>query len=118
MVFVAEAFASWLFVQVADEGRKRLTTWVLGSDQERALRQAAATAVQRTADELWPEDNEQAEQVVMVIDEVFREPMPRRPMAGHATLVQAIQTGIAGQLAPLDDAELTGTGQSSAQVLQ
>ena len=118
MVFVTEAFASWLFGQIADEGRKRLTTWVLGSDQERALRRAAATAVRRTAEELWPDDNEQAEHVVMVIDEVFREPMPRSPTAGHATLVQAIQAGIAGQLAPLGDAELTDTGQSSAQVLQ
>ena len=34
-----------------------------------------------------------------------------------ATVLEALQAGIAGQLAVLDDASLTGTGQSSADVL-
>ena len=36
--------------------------------------------------------------------------------AGQATLLQAQQAGIAVQLAVLDGADLTGTGQSSAEV--
>jgi hypothetical protein len=40
------------------------------------------------------------------------------PLAGDTTLLEALQAGIAGQLAVLDDASLTGTGQSSADVLE
>ncbi len=118
MVLFADTFASWLIGQVADAGRKGLATWVLGSDQERALRKAAEVAVQRTAEELRPEAGEQAAQIAMVVDQVFGEPMPRAPMASHATLVQALQAGIAGQLAPLGDVKLTGTAKSSAELLE
>ena len=38
-------------------------------------------------------------------------------LAGSATVLEALQAGIAVQLAVLDDASLTGTGQSSADVL-
>src|SRR5260370_6601971 len=117
MVLFADTFASWLIGQVADAGRKGLTTWVLGSDQERALRKAAEVAVQRTAEELRPEAGEQAAQIAMVVDQIFVEPMPRAPMASHATLAQALQAGIAGQLAPLGDAKLTGTPKSSPELL-
>lgn len=48
---------------------------VLGTDQERALRQAAKVAVQRTADELRPGDDEQAEHMALVISQVFSEPV-------------------------------------------
>jgi hypothetical protein len=101
MVFGADAFASWLLGQVADAVRKRLTTWVLGTEQARALRQAAAVAVQRTAEELHPPADDQATQIAMVIDHVFREPMPRATIAQHATLLEALQAGIASQSAPL-----------------
>ena len=53
----------------------------------------------------------------MVISEVFREPVPAAPLPGSAMLLEALQAGIAGQLAVLDDAGLTGTVQSSADVL-
>ena len=39
------------------------------------------------------------------------------PLAGPVMLLEGLQAGIAGQLAVLDDAGLTGTGQSSADVL-
>jgi hypothetical protein len=116
MVFVADAFASWLVEQVADVGRKRLVTWALGSDQERALRQAAAAAVQRTAEELRPASSEEAAHVAMVVGHVFIEPV-RRSVTGQATLLEAIRAGIAFQMAPLSDAGLTGTGVSSAELL-
>ena len=117
MVFVVDDLAAWLVGLLADAGRKKLTTLVLGDAQERALRQAAIAAVQDTADELSPSDGQRAGQIAMVISEVFRAPMPDAPLAGAATLVEGLQAGIAGQLAVLDDAGLTGTGQSSAEVL-
>jgi hypothetical protein len=117
MVFIADDLGAWLVGLLADAGRKKLTTWVLGDDQERALRQAATTAVQLTAAELRPDDDEQAEHLAGVISQVFSEPVPAGPLAGHGTVLEALQAGIAGQLAVLDDASLTGTGWSSAEVL-
>ena len=54
----------------------------------------------------------------MVVSQVFGEPVPEVPLAGQATVLEALQAGIAGQLAVLDNASLTGTGQSSADVLE
>ena len=117
MVFVVDDFAAWLVGLLADAGRQKLTTLVLGDAQQRALRQAAIAAVRDTAGELSPSDGQRAGQIAMVISEVFAAPVPGAPLAGVATLVEGLQAGIAGQLAVLDDAGLTGTGQSSAEVL-
>ncbi len=117
MVFVADDLGAWLIGALADAGRKKLTSLVLGSEQERALRSAATLAVQLTAAELRPGDDDQAQQLAMVVSEVFGTTVPGAPLAGHATVLEALQAGIAGQLAVLDDASLTGTGQSSADVL-
>ena len=116
-MFVADALGGWLVGQLADAGRKKLTELVLGSEQERALRRAADAAVWATAEEMSPSGGEQAGQVAMVISEVFRDPVPAAPLAGPVMLLEGLQAGIAGQLAVLDDAGLTGTGQSSADVL-
>ena len=117
VAFVADAFGQWLVEQLADAGRKKLTELILGSEQERALRRAADAAVWATALETSPSGGEQAGQVAMVISEVFRDPAPDAPLAGPVMLLEGLQVRIAGQLAVLDDAELTGTGQSSADVL-
>lgn len=117
VVFVADDLAAWLTGLLADAGRKKLTTLVLGTDQERALRSAATVAVQRTAGELCPDDEEQAGNVALVISQVFGEPAPAAPLAGDETMLERLQARIAGQLAALDDISLTGTGQSSADVL-
>ena len=114
MVFVADALGGWLVGQLADAGRRKLTELVLGSEQERALRRAADVAVWTTAEEMSPSGGEQA---AMVISEVFRDPVPATPLTGPVMLLEGLQAGIAGQLAVLDDAGLTGTGQSSADVL-
>jgi hypothetical protein len=94
VVFVADDLAGWLVGLLADAGRRKLTTWVLGSDQERALRQAAAAAIEFTAGQLAPSGGEQAEQLAMVVGEVFGEPAPDAVLAGQVTLLQALQAGI------------------------
>jgi hypothetical protein len=40
---------------------------------------------------------EQAEQLAMVISEVFHEPLPDVPLAGPVTLLEGLQAGITGQ---------------------
>lgn len=117
MVFVADDLGAWLVGLLADASRKKLTRLVLGEAQERALQQTATAAVQDTASELSPSDSQRAGQIAMVISEVFHTPVPAAPLAGVATLAEGLQAGITGQLAVLDDAGLTGTGQSSAEVL-
>ena len=101
---------------LADAGRKKLTALVLGSDQERALRKAAADAVQDTAAEMGL-SAEQARQLATVIRKAFRKPVHYAPLSGSVTMLEVLQTGIARQLTVLDDARPIGTGRSSAEVL-
>lgn len=117
MVFVADDLGAWLVALLADAGRKRLTTWVLGSDQERALRQAGTAAIQLTATQFAQSGRQRADELARVVGEVFRGPKPDAALAGQTTLLQALHAGIAANLAVLDDPTLTGTVQSSAEVL-
>ena len=117
MSFVADDLAAWLVGLLADSGRKRLTAWLVGDEQQRALRQAATAAVQSAAGDLCAGDQERADEQAMVISQVFGAVMPQAPLRDHQTLLEALQAGVAGQLAVLDDPGLTGTGMSSAQVL-
>ncbi len=117
VVFVADDLVAWLVGLLADAGRKKLTTLVLGSDQERALRQAATAAIESTATALDPSGGDQAGRLAMVVSEVFRDAPAGAALAGQATLLEALQAEIAVKLAVLDDAAVTGTGQSSAEVL-
>jgi tetratricopeptide (TPR) repeat protein len=116
MVFVADDFAAWLIGLIADAGRKRLTLLALGSDQERALREAARVAVEQAAEDLASGDQERAA-LALVISEVFGEPLRRPFLAGELTLLEEVQARISAQMEPLDDSSLTDTGQSAAQVL-
>ena len=45
MVFVADDLGAWLVALLAEAGRKKLTTLILGDEQTRALRPAATEAV-------------------------------------------------------------------------
>jgi hypothetical protein len=117
MVFVADDLAAWLIGLIADAGRKKLSTLILGTVQERALRSVAAAAVLLTAQDLRPGDDKRAEQVALVISQVFSKTVLPASLSEHETLLEALQTGIAGQLAVLDDVSLTGTGRSSADLL-
>jgi hypothetical protein len=116
MVFAADDLGAWLVALLADAGRRRLTTLVLGSDQERSLRQAAAAAVQLTAQELFPADRQQAEDAEMVVSQVFSLSLPSLSLHGQRTLLEELEAEIAGRLSVLDDADTTGVGQSSAEL--
>jgi hypothetical protein len=98
--------------------RKKLTTWVFGSDDERALRSAASAAVRLTAEELRPADSDGTEELARVISEVFGAPMPSGLVPGQATLLEALQAGVAGQLTALGDRDLTGTGKVLGRVAE
>ena len=103
-MFVVDDLVGWLVGRLADAGYQKLTTLLRGSDQARALKQAVTAAVQATADEIGPSDEEEAEQVAEQINKAFRhrDPVPLPP--GRPTLLEALQAGIAGQLSVLDDA--------------
>lgn len=117
-MFVADALGAWLIRLVADVGRKSLVNLILGTEQERALRSAATAAVELTAKELRPQDEEQAEQLQLVVDQVFfSDSLPDLQMTQHATVTEALESGIAERLAVLDDSSITGQGQSSADLL-
>jgi hypothetical protein len=67
VVFVPDDLGARLVGKLADAGSHRLITWMLGSEQERALRQAATAAVQLTAAELHPEGRERAGELATVV---------------------------------------------------
>ena len=117
MDFVTGVFAAWLLEQLANAGRGGLTKVLLGDEQQRALRKAANMAIRLTVEDFRPGGGPQAEQLTMVIEQVFGDSLPVVPMAGHVTLLGALQAGITARVAPLGDADLTGTGTSSAELL-
>lgn len=116
MVFVADDLSAWLVSLLADAGRKKLTALVLGNEQQRALGQAATSAVLATVAELDPSDGDRVNELAMVINEVFQAP-DLGPLTPAATVLESLQEGVAARLAVLGDASLTGTGLSSAEVL-
>jgi hypothetical protein len=123
MVFLAEAFAGWLVSEVADASRRGLTGRLVGNKLEVALQEAATAAIHATAQELRPEpapaDQAQAsDHLAHVIDHVFGEaPTPAEALATQATLLEGLEAGVAARLAVLGEAEITGIGQSSAELL-
>jgi hypothetical protein len=118
VVLLAEAFGSWLLGQFFGAVRKRLGKGLLGSEQEQALPPVGQAAILRTAREFRPGGSEEdVQHLAAVLDQVFRPPMQTAPLEGQPTILQALEAGIAARLAVLGDAELTGTGESSAQAL-
>jgi Tetratricopeptide repeat len=113
--FVVDDLGAWLVGLLADAARRRLTTWVLGSDQERALRQAANAAVQQTLDQFSPAGDEQARQLTTAIRKALKKPEMAAPQTGQMTLLEALQASIAAQLAVLDTSP-TGIGQPATDV--
>lgn len=117
-MLVADDLGAWLVALLADAARRQLTTFIRGSEFDRALRQAATDAVQAAAHELRPGDAGQAGDLARVISEVFAAPPTRGGLGRQGTVLEALQAGIAAQMAVLEDRELTETGRSSAEVLE
>jgi len=115
VVFVVDDLLAWMVGLVADAGRRKLVTLVLGTDQERALRTAVEAAVGATAAQLTP-SGEQADQLAMALDEAFR---GRRgvALAGQGTLLEALQAGVTVRLVVLDDPDATGAGRSLLELV-
>lgn len=118
MVFVADDLGAWLVSMLADAGRKKLIEFVVGTEQERALRQVATDAVELTAQDLRPEGGQRTEELAMVISQVFNTPFPEVVVSSARTLLEALQAGVAAQLEPLSDPDLTGVGVSSVELLE
>ena len=103
-MFVVDNLVSWLIGRLADAGYQKLSTWLHGSDQARALKGAVAAAVQATVDELGPSDGDEANRVAEQINKAFRRRDPVPLPTGQPTLLEALQAGIAEKLAVADDA--------------
>jgi hypothetical protein len=114
--FVADDLGAWLVGALADAGRRKLTTLILGSEQDRALRRAATAAVGEVAADVRPYDAAGADDLARIISQVFNELLPTSA-GSRATLLEDLRAGIAGQLAVLDDPSQTGTDVSSAALL-
>ena len=108
--------ASWLFDQLASDSSKRLKELVFGSDLERALSRAAASAIQRTAGEMQPDGAAAAADLARVIDHVFGGNVPSIFSPERSTLLESICDGVAKQVSVLADPDMTGTGQSWAEL--
>ena len=102
-MFVVDDLVAWLIGRLADAGYQKLTTLVRGSPQERALKQAVKSAVQATADEISPIDNEQAGQLAQLISGAFSKPLPATLLPRKLTRLEQLYAGIAQQLSVLDD---------------
>jgi len=119
MAFLADDFGAWLVALASDTGRKKLARFFTGTDEQgRALRAAAATAIQATAQELRPGDPEGAEHLARVIDEFFKTPIRENAHNADATASDALTAAIAAQFAVLDDASMTGVGRTAADELE
>jgi hypothetical protein len=115
-VFVADDLGAWLVALLADTGRKKLTTLVLGSDQKRALRKAAAAAVRDTSSDMNL-SAEQAEQLATLIRRAFRKAVQEMPLAGSVTMLEVLEAAVARQLTAADDADGAAAGHSPTEVL-
>jgi hypothetical protein len=110
VVFVVDDLVSWLVGRLADAGYQKVSTRLLGSEQDRALKQAVRGAVQATAAETSPSDEKQADQLADLISGAFGKRVPIRLPPGQLTRLEALRAGIAGQLSVLDDAATPTTG--------
>jgi hypothetical protein len=117
MVFVAEALGTWLVERIADACSWRLADSAIGSAQQRELQQAATVAIERTARDLWADEDRDPSELARIIEHVFGESVLSGSLEEAATLTDAIRVGVTARLSVLGDAELTGTGQSSAETL-
>ena len=113
---LVDDLVAWLVGLLGDASRRRLVKFVVGTAEKRARAAAAHAAVTGTAAELRPGDEKSAEQLAMVINQVFNTGDPRElDLAGGQTVQEALGVGV--QVAVLGEPELTGQEVSSADLL-
>jgi hypothetical protein len=116
-VFVVDDLTAWLIGAVAEAGFKALSDKLFGTEQERTLKQVARVAVQSTVTELCGGDTEQAERLAANINHLFKARSLGAQVTGQQTLLEALKSGVARQLAGLDNVSLTGAGKSPGERL-
>ncbi len=82
---------AWVIALLVESGRKKLTALVFGTEQQRALRTAA---IELTARDVHPADDEMAGQLALVIDHVFNKKVADDPPGANTTMLGALQAGI------------------------
>jgi hypothetical protein len=114
-VFVVDDLMAWLISGLAGAGYQTLITLLLGSEQDRALKPAVKAAVKATAGEISSSARE-ADRVAGQINKAFRQRPPVALPPGQATLLEALQAGIAGQLSVVNDARRPAVSPPGVQV--
>jgi tetratricopeptide (TPR) repeat protein len=94
-------FVAWAVGAIAQAGLGALTTKMLGTEQDRALRKAAKVAIQATARELTQGDENRSAKLEAQITKVFAAPGPDLPTTGQGTVLETLQAGIAAQVKDL-----------------
>src|SRR5689334_512879 len=112
MAFIADDLTAWLIGWLADAGRKRLVSLTMGTAQERALERIASSAIRQTVRDFKPEGGQAAEQLAMTVSQVFGNAVPLESARDYPTLLEGLYAGIDKQIEVLNDASLTGVGES------
>lgn len=103
MAFVADDLGAWLIGLLAEGARRKLINFVLGDEVERALRAAPTTAIRLTATVLWADDAGASR----AGDDGHQRGLSHTGVGSHGTQqvthLQALEAGIADQLAVLDN---------------
>ncbi|HEV2375278.1 MAG TPA: tetratricopeptide repeat protein [Streptosporangiaceae bacterium] len=128
MELFADYFASWLFGLVADKSSRWLVSLVIGDDLDRELRRAARAAVACTVREVLPAGVQDVDSAAGFLIEAIDDSFARRPAgdlthARHATLLEALDAGIAARILPIGeilhgDGAVRPVGISSLDVAQ
>ena len=111
MTFVVDDLAAWLVGALADAGVKKLTVLLFGTEQERALRDAATAAAEQSVRDLHlAGDGPQARRMAEAIRKALGKPSLIAPPAGQLTLLESLHASLRARLAALDDAGLGASG--------
>jgi meso-butanediol dehydrogenase / (S,S)-butanediol dehydrogenase / diacetyl reductase len=71
MTLVVDDLAGWVVGVIADTAFKQVKTRLLGSDEGRALKQAAAAAVRRTVMDFCPTEGQRAGELAAMVNRAF-----------------------------------------------
>jgi hypothetical protein len=111
VTFVVDDLAAWLVGALADAGAKKLTVLLFGSEQERALREAATAAAEQSVRDLHLSgDDQQARRMAAAIRKALGKPSLIAPPTGQLTLLESLHATLRARLATFDGAGLGASG--------